>query len=163
VGLACPECGGKVIVVGMTKCPRCDANLSIDPEAEEYETAERAVIVEDAKLTNANWSPAAKAALTSREDAQRKVTRDSPVEVDVGFGESVSATWGAESFTPKPYNAFHVGPYSGTTRVRSGETHARALARLEAELEAYAAEAYERKRREYLKRLNGLVRASAES
>jgi hypothetical protein len=39
-------------------------------------------------------------------------------------GDSVSATAAECLYTPKPYNSFRVGPFTVTTRVRAGETHA---------------------------------------
>lgn len=53
-------------------------------------------------------------------------------------GETVSATWGEELYTPQQFFTFRVGPFSRQTKIRAGETAPMAKARVEAELEQMA-------------------------
>lgn len=109
---------------------------------------------------------AAPPADSARHEAMRAAARGAPTEppvaVAIGYGELVSATWGEELFTPKQFNSFRLGPFSGSTTVRPGEDRGEAFRRLYAELEAHAEEAFEKKKRDYLRRLQGILRASAE-
>lgn len=67
--------------------------------------------------------------------------------------ETVTATWGKELISPKPFNTYEVGPFVATTAVRPGESHAQAIHRLMGELEAVAAEGRARKREAFMRAL----------
>lgn len=67
------------------------------------------------------------------------------------YGETVSATWGEEQFSPKQFHSFRVGPFSATTRLRQGETRQQALERLNAELREFAEAEKRRKYEGYMK------------
>lgn len=54
--------------------------------------------------------------------------------------ETVTVTWGEETFSPIQYNSFRVGPFSVTSRVLPGESRGDALRRISAELYAFATE-----------------------
>jgi uncharacterized Zn finger protein (UPF0148 family) len=71
-------------------------------------------------------------------------------------GEEVTVTWGEETFQPVQFNTFHVGPFTTNTRVRPGETRVQAMERAYAELEAFAEEIFERKKKAYVVSLNSV-------
>lgn len=75
-------------------------------------------------------------------------------------GETVTATWGAEKYTPvaNSYSTFEVGPFTATVAVRPGETRSSALRRAYAELEEVASEIRERKKTEFIAALKGMRR-----
>lgn len=81
----------------------------------------------------------------SDEDRDRGAWRD-----DGDPRETVTVTWGEEIFTPRQYHSFRVGPFSGTTVVREGETRVDAGRRLRRELKALAEEDRLDKHRSYL-------------
>lgn len=66
-------------------------------------------------------------------------------------GEEVSCTKGEEMYgKPGQFSTYRVGPFSGTTRVRAGETRAQARRRLMDELNAFADEERERAKKAFL-------------
>lgn len=66
-----------------------------------------------------------------------------------GDGEVVEATWGEETYGPQAFYMYRVGPFTAKTRVREGETHSAALARVMAELSQYASSERARKHAEF--------------
>jgi len=78
--------------------------------------------------------------------------------------ESVTVTWGKETFRPCQFMAFDVGPFSVTVSVRRGETIREAAGRAMVELDAIAEEEFSRKTAEFLARVRSLdsaIRGSA--
>lgn len=72
--------------------------------------------------------------------------------VDFGLvsGETVTATWGEERFSPVQYNTFGVGPFSFTTVVREGETAEQAMIRAYAVVKSTAEKFFDLKCTEFL-------------
>ena len=68
----------------------------------------------------------------SRKSATASETEDA--------SETITVTWGEETFSPVQYNSFRVGPFSATARVLPGESRSDALRRISAELYAFATE-----------------------
>lgn len=60
--------------------------------------------------------------------------------------ETVTITWGEETYAPIPYNTFRVGPITITSNVRPGETYAQAVSRVHLELEEIAMQVFLAKR-----------------
>lgn len=154
----CPECGGKFkpgeavsLGDGEVECPRCFGPvpfgvLAATPAPHASADKERAKARE--APTRAPEPPAV-----------TNVVNHAPVPtLSV---ETVSATWGEELYTPKQFNSFRVGPFSGTTTVRPGETRAQAAGRLMLDLETLATEAFETKRAGYMTRLSRVLRAES--
>lgn len=66
-------------------------------------------------------------------------------------GDEVSCTKGEEMYgKPGQFSTYRVGPFSGTTKVRAGETRAQARRRLMDELNAFADEERERAKKAFL-------------
>lgn len=66
-------------------------------------------------------------------------------------GEEVTCTKGEEMYgKPGQFSTYRVGPFSGTTRVRPGETRSAARRRLMDELNAFADEERERAKKAFL-------------
>lgn len=65
-------------------------------------------------------------------------------------GEAVTYVSGRELYSPERFNTYEVGPFTASTNVRPGETHAKALERLAAEMEAFMSKERKRKRDAYL-------------
>lgn len=66
-------------------------------------------------------------------------------------GEEVTCTKGEEMYgKPGQFSTYRVGPFSGTTRVRPGETRAQARRRLMDELNAFADEERETVKKKFL-------------
>lgn len=72
--------------------------------------------------------------------------------------ESVTVTWGKETFTPVRFNSFDVGPFSITVARVPGEGIDELRKRAQAHLERVAEEEFDRKLRAHL----GRVRRAAE-
>lgn len=70
-------------------------------------------------------------------------------------GETVTATWGEELFSPKQFHTFKVGPFSATTTLRIGEDRTQAVGRLMRELEKVAEAERQRKRASFLAAIDG--------
>lgn len=80
-----------------------------------------------------------------------------PMAADaVVTGETVTVTFGEETFSPRPYNTIRLGPYTHETRVRVGETPADAAERAMAHLRAFAAIEFQRKMADFLAHLDQL-------
>lgn len=96
----------------------------------------------------------------TKPDWLRREEAGAPTVAEEGAdeGEEVSVTYGEETYCPVQYHSFHVGPFSGTTRVRAGETRPMALQRLVDDLREIANKEYAVKLAEHLDR----VRLSAE-
>jgi hypothetical protein len=75
-------------------------------------------------------------------------------------GETVFYTWGKETITPVvgSYSSTEIGPISGSTTVRPGETHTQALERLRHEITAQAVSERESKVRSFLGKLTQTVK-----
>lgn len=73
-------------------------------------------------------------------------------------GETVSAAWGEEKFTPvkNSYSVCTVGPFVGATKVRPGETRAQATLRVLEELREVARVERDRKLKEFVQKLRSL-------
>jgi hypothetical protein len=76
-------------------------------------------------------------------------------------GQTVSATWPEQVFTPVAYNSFRVGPFSASSIVRDCETIAEAIERVRAQLSVVAQRAFDEESERYLQNLASVtVRAS---
>lgn len=71
-------------------------------------------------------------------------------------GEEVTFVYGKEMYRVTEFCTFDVGPFSATTKIRSGETRIDALLRLRAELEAAAEVERAKKRDGYIQTLLGI-------
>lgn len=74
-----------------------------------------------------------------------------------GLIEVVSVVHGAETFTPRPYNTFVVGPFTMTTSIRPNETPEEAVDRASRHLEDQAEREFKRKADLFLQKLSWLV------
>jgi hypothetical protein len=73
----------------------------------------------------------------------------------------VSATWGDELYQPVQFNGVRVGPFTGQTIVRKGETTSTALLRLYAELDVAATAIRDAKVAAYIVSLRRTMDAAA--
>lgn len=69
--------------------------------------------------------------------------------------DTVTLTWAREGQSPRQFHVWEVGPFTWTTTVRPGETHAQAAERLSKELTAFAEAERERKKASYLAAIGG--------
>lgn len=68
-------------------------------------------------------------------------------------GETVTACFGEEKFSPRQYQNFAIGPYFRSTKVQPGETPAQALTRANEELRVFANVEFQQKAKDFLDRL----------
>ena len=90
--------------------------------------------------------------------ATRAIPQSGPSDGEIGL--VVSATWAEELYQPVQYNAVRVGPFTGQTIVRKGETVASAMLRLYAELDVAAGTIRDAKVDAYIKSLNRAIDAA---
>ncbi len=89
-------------------------------------------------------SPAPSPTALAAAQAKTEVSAAPPPVFDVGFGdagEEVTAVHGEELYGKQgTFSQYRVGPFTGRTKVRPGETHADAMRRLKGQLRAEADE-----------------------
>jgi hypothetical protein len=71
-------------------------------------------------------------------------------------GDSVTVTSGQDTFTPLPYNTFHVGPFTCTTLVQPGETRAQAMQRAQQTVDEHHRLSFEHKKERFIASLVAL-------
>lgn len=122
---------------------KIDEALAKDRAAREQEILDK----QNAALARTN----ARAAATTNGTAKHANAEDE--------GEPVTSTWGEELYSPVQFNTFRVGPFSATTKIRSGETREDALARVNRDLDAIAKVERAKKTKDFLDSLGLLKKA----
>ncbi len=79
------------------------------------------------------------------------------------MGASVTATYGKETFTPRAFNTFEVGPFTATVNVLDDESLTSAMESANQELREFAAIEFKRKAEDFLKRLGVLTKMLADA
>lgn len=64
-------------------------------------------------------------------------------------GDTIAVTWGAQTFSPVPFNSFTVGPFSITTTIGDNETAKQTYDRAKAYLDKLASVEYVAQRNHY--------------
>lgn len=145
--------GGPLPWPSSLRCPHCQ-ELQLSDKLKDLPGGAKACQRCGAALSHLN-GPAAGAPVSApstpapapRKDEPRPggdsrfTTPSSPVSFAVSpldVGETVTATWGEELYTPQQFFAFRVGPFMRSTKIREGETAVDAKRRIEAELEEMA-------------------------
>jgi len=83
-------------------------------------------------------------------------TAPSATPVTGAEGETVTACYGEEKFSPRQYQSFGIGPFFRTTRLQPGENASQALARASSELRTFAQIEFEQKAKDFLSKLEWL-------
>jgi hypothetical protein len=133
--LMCPFCkeltasdSAKILRLDARACSKCGAGLS------------RLNVPNDSAL-----DPTPKQVSAASPGSSPTVPRGT-----VGAPETITVTWGQETFTPKQFHTFHVGPFVATGAIRPDETRAQAMERLYEDLRLFAEKERERKVRAFL-------------
>ena len=141
--VACPEC----FQVGehMDGCPEAGAPAAQNPAA-------------SPPATNGAHAPTVPRETTAAAPATR-FPQSGPSDGEIGL--VVSATWGDELYQPVQFNGVRVGPFTGQTIVRKGETTSTAMLRLYAELDVAATAIRDAKVAAYIVNLRRTMDAAA--
>jgi len=82
---------------------------------------------------------------------QTSENKGSQNEVAAEAGQEVTVNWGEETFSPKQFHTFRVGPFTATTRTLPGETVAMAAERAMSALRVWAEAERVKKRDSFMK------------
>ncbi len=155
-----PSCGArqlssaaKDIKPGVKECIKCRAGLTpmnrapdITPETKQP-TREQAQTQPEPRKDEPRPGGGSRFAHSS--GSTRDVAAPNPDDV----GETVSATWGEELYSPQQFCTFRVGSFTRTTKIREGETALDAKRRIYAEMRQMAEDERHEKMSIYLEAL----------
>lgn len=138
--------------------PQCENPCGHDPRKQNPPPESRPIIGDEMRAKqvsgNARGDQTLKAPQSEKEAVRGDLLR---------MGESATVTYGKETFTPRAFNTFEVGPFTATVNVLDDESLTSAMESANQELREFAAIEFKRKAEDFLKRLGVLTKMLADA